>query len=45
MLVVTGGRERTALEFQHLFEEAGFRFNRIIDLEVKDVSIVEGEKE
>nr|WP_315821353.1 methyltransferase [Paraflavitalea speifideiaquila] len=44
MMVVTGGRERTAAEFQQLFEQAGLQFNRVIDLKVPDVSIVEGEK-
>lgn len=44
MLVVTGGRERTAEEFRKLFEQAGLQFNRVIDLSIPDVSIVEGEK-
>jgi hypothetical protein len=44
MLVVTGGRERTAAEFQYLFEQAGIQFNRVIDLSLPDVSIIEGEK-
>lgn len=44
MLVATGGRERTAQEFQYLFEQAGLQFNRVIPLALPDVSIVEGEK-
>jgi len=30
MLVVTGGRERTAAEFAALYELAGFRLQRVI---------------
>ena len=30
MLVVTGGRERTAEEYARLFEQAGFRLARVI---------------
>lgn len=44
MLVATGGRERTANEFKELFEAAGLQFNRVIDLTIPDLSIVEGEK-
>jgi hypothetical protein len=44
MLVATGGRERTAREFEALFEQAGLRLNRVIDLTIPDMSIVEGEK-
>ncbi len=35
---------RTAAEFQYLFEQAGIQFNRVIDLSLPDVSIIEGEK-
>lgn len=44
MIVATGGRERTAAEFSQLFQSAGLRFNRVIDLALPDISIVEGEK-
>ncbi|NIG56522.1 methyltransferase [Chitinophaga sp. Cy-1792] len=44
MLTVTGGKERTAEEFKQLYEAAGLQFNKVIDLAVHDVSIVEGEK-
>jgi hypothetical protein len=30
MLVITGGRERTAAEFADLYERAGFRLHRVI---------------
>ena len=30
MLVITGGRERTAAEFAELYARAGFRLNRVI---------------
>jgi hypothetical protein len=33
MLVCTGGRQRTEAEFRRLFEEAGFRLNRIIPMQ------------
>lgn len=45
MLVATGGKERTEDEFRDLFEKAGLKFNRVINLSIPDVSIVEGEKE
>lgn len=45
MLVATGGRERTESEFRHLFEKSGLRFNKVIHLQIPDVSIIEGEKE
>lgn len=44
MLIATGGRERTGPEFKKLFEQAGLQFNRVIDLAIPDISIVEGEK-
>ncbi|MBC9930014.1 methyltransferase [Chitinophaga qingshengii] len=44
MLVVTGGKERTAAEFDELFRRSGLRLTRIIDLDITEVSIVEGEK-
>ncbi|MFB6456260.1 methyltransferase [Chitinophaga sp. Hz27] len=44
MLTVTGGKERTAAEFKLLLEAAGLQFNKVIDLSVPDVSIVEGER-
>lgn len=44
MLVVTGGKERTAAEFDELFRRSGLRLTRVIDLDITEVSIVEGEK-
>ncbi|QJB36418.1 methyltransferase [Chitinophaga oryzae] len=44
MLVVTGGKERTAAEFGELFRRSGLRLTRVIDLDITEVSIVEGEK-
>jgi hypothetical protein len=44
MLVATGGKERSAAEFEALFRRSGLRLTRVIDLDVTDVSIVEGEK-
>jgi ubiquinone/menaquinone biosynthesis C-methylase UbiE len=41
MLVTLGGRERTAEEYQELFESAGFKLNRIIPTR-SNVSIIEG---
>ena len=31
MLTVTGGRERTAAELSALFEQGGFRLDRVVD--------------
>lgn len=44
MLVVTGGKERTAAEFGELFRRSGLQLTRVINLDVTEVSIVEGEK-
>ena len=44
MLVATGGLERTEYEFRHLFAQAGLQFNKVIDLSIPDLNIVEGEK-
>lgn len=40
MLVVAGARERTAHEYGHLFGQAGFRLDRIVDT-VSPLSIIE----
>lgn len=40
MLVVAGARERTADEYGRLFDEAGFRLNRVVDT-VSPLSILE----
>jgi hypothetical protein len=40
MLVVAGARERTADEYGRLFDQAGFRLNRVVET-VSPVSIVE----
>jgi SAM-dependent methyltransferase len=40
MLVVAGARERTAGEYGRLFDQAGFRLNRVVDT-VSPLSIVE----
>jgi hypothetical protein len=42
MLVMTGGKERTAKEFEELFAAAGFRLLRVIPTELP-TSIIEGE--
>ena len=41
MLVMLGGRERSADEFQTLYAEAGFRLTRVVPTET-DFSIIEG---
>lgn len=43
MLVMTGGRERTAEEYRKLYEASGFRVNRIVPTE-SPFSVVEGVK-
>ena len=43
MLVITGGRERTAAEFENLFESSGFRLSRIMPTG-ENVCIIEGIK-
>lgn len=43
MMVMTGGRERTAAEYAALFAEAGFKFNKVTPTESL-VSIVEADK-
>jgi ubiquinone/menaquinone biosynthesis C-methylase UbiE len=43
MLVMTGGRERTAAEYRALFEAAGFDLNRII-ASPTEISVLEGER-
>ncbi|NLU92394.1 methyltransferase [Chitinophaga sp. Ak27] len=44
MLALTGGRERTAAEFESIFLRSGLRLTRVIDLSISEVSIVEGKK-
>ncbi|RBL90142.1 methyltransferase [Chitinophaga flava] len=44
MLVTTGGRERSAAEFDELFRRSDLRLTRVVDLSITEVSIVEGEK-
>lgn len=41
MLVMTGGRERTAAEFRKLYEDSGFRLTRIVPTE-SPFSVMEG---
>jgi hypothetical protein len=41
MLVVTGGRERTAAEYRALFEAAGFKLTQIIPT-ASEMSVIEG---
>ncbi|UXA04795.1 hydroxyneurosporene methyltransferase [Mycobacterium sp. SMC-2] len=41
MLVVAGARERTAGEYGRLFDQAGFRLNRVVET-VSPLSIIEG---
>lgn len=41
MLVLVGGRERSATEFDHLFTRAGFQLTRVIPTD-SPLSIVEG---
>ncbi|HEY8205240.1 MAG TPA: methyltransferase [Pyrinomonadaceae bacterium] len=43
MLVMTGGRERTAEEFGRLYEAAGFRLTRVVPTE-SPFSVIEGLK-
>ena len=43
MLLVTGGKERTAAEFQTLYKQAGFKLARILPTE-SELSIIEGVK-
>jgi O-methyltransferase len=42
MMVMTGGKERTAAEFEQLLAEAGFKLLRVIPTDVP-TSIVEGQ--
>ncbi len=42
MLVMTGGKERTATEFEKLFEAAGFKLLRVITTDLP-TSIIEGQ--
>jgi hypothetical protein len=42
MLVVTGGRERTASEFRELFDRTGFRLTRVVPT-ASPFSLIEGE--
>ncbi|WP_326992207.1 ArsR family transcriptional regulator [Chitinophaga sp. 212800010-3] len=44
MLACTKGRERNEDEFRHIFTEAGLKFNKVVKLEIDEISIVEGEK-
>ncbi len=41
MMVTTGGRERTEIEYKNLFESSGFKLSRIIPTK-ENVSILEG---
>ena len=41
MLVMTGGRERTADEFRRLYEDSGFKLTRIVPTE-SPFSVIEG---
>jgi hypothetical protein len=41
MLVMTGGKERTASEFRQLYEDSGFRLDRIVATE-SPFSVIEG---
>jgi hypothetical protein len=40
MMVMTGGRERTAAEYRSLLETAGFRLARIVPT-VTEMSVIE----
>lgn len=44
MLVATKGRERSEADFKKLFTTAGLQFNRVVDIGLKEISIIEGEK-
>ncbi|QDT44465.1 Multifunctional cyclase-dehydratase-3-O-methyl transferase TcmN [Gimesia alba] len=44
MLLIPGGKERTAEEYQSLLEQAGFKLTRIIPTE-SELSIIEGVKQ
>jgi ubiquinone/menaquinone biosynthesis C-methylase UbiE len=43
MLVIPGGKERTAQEYKQLYETAGFALTRIVPTQ-SEVSVIEGEK-
>jgi SAM-dependent methyltransferase len=43
MMVMTGGRERTAAEYAELFARAGFRLTRVVETE-SQMSVIEGVK-
>ena len=43
MLVMTGGRERTANEFRRLYEDSGFKLTRLVPTE-SPFSVIEGVK-
>lgn len=45
MLACTRGRERSAPDFKSMLREAGLKFNRIVDLPLDEISLIEGEKE
>ncbi len=44
MLAATKGRERSEEDFRKIFSEAGLQFNRVIDIGLDEISIVEAEK-
>jgi hypothetical protein len=43
MLVVTGGRQRSAAEFRELYAASGFRLTRIVPTASPAASVIEGE--
>ncbi len=43
MMIMTGGRERTASEYAKLFEKAGFKLTGVVSTDLL-VSVIEGEK-
>ena len=43
MMVMTGGCERTELEFHQLYEKSGFRLTRVVPTE-SPFSVIEGVK-
>ncbi|MDN0087181.1 methyltransferase [Yersinia nurmii] len=43
MLACTQGRERTEAEFRVLFTAAGLKINKVIELPIQEISLIEGE--
>lgn len=44
MLACTRGRERNMGDFRHMLNEAGLILNKVIELPIQEISLIEGEK-